>query len=90
MKHLNITVYGLVQGVAFRYYTVEKALILGVNGFVKNQFDGTVYIEAEGEDKVLQDFVTWCRHGPPHSRVTKVFTMECEWQNHQGFELRYY
>ena len=67
-KRLNITVHGLVQGVAFRYYTVEKALQLGVKGFVKNQPDGTVYIEAEGEDRELRDFVAWCRQRSPSGK----------------------
>ena len=88
-KRLNITVHGLVQGVAFRYYTVEKALQLGVKGFVKNQPDGTVYIEAEGEDRELRDFVAWCRQGPPHARVTRVSTTESDRHHHQGFEIRY-
>ncbi len=88
-KRLNITVHGLVQGVAFRYYTVEKAQQLGLKGFVKNQPDGTVYIEAEGEDRVLRDFVAWCRQGPPHARVTQVLTTESDRQPDQGFEIRY-
>ena len=47
------------------------------------------YIEAEGEDRVLRDFVAWCRQGPPHARVTQVLTTESDRQPDQGFEIRY-
>ncbi|MDG1850558.1 MAG: acylphosphatase, partial [Gammaproteobacteria bacterium] len=47
MKHINVTVSGRVQGVYFRATTKEVADTLGVTGFVKNQADGSVYLEAE-------------------------------------------
>ncbi|MFX1410399.1 MAG: acylphosphatase, partial [Promethearchaeota archaeon] len=48
MKRIKIKVYGLVQGVFFRYTTRKVARNLGLAGYVKNMPDGSVLIEAEG------------------------------------------
>jgi acylphosphatase len=49
-KHFNIRISGRVQGVFFRASTKAKAEELGISGFVQNEPDGSVYIEAEGEE----------------------------------------
>ena len=54
MKHLDITVTGLVQGVWFRAGTKEQAGELGLLGWVKNRPEGTVEIHAEGEKPQLE------------------------------------
>ncbi|MFC1615488.1 acylphosphatase [Patescibacteria group bacterium] len=72
MKHINIKIYGDVQGVCFRYYAKEKADKFGLFGFVRNEQDGTVYIEAEGEDDGLNKFLKWCEKGPKFAKVEKV------------------
>jgi acylphosphatase len=56
MKHWNIKVTGKVQGVFFRASTKAVADQLGVKGFVKNLSDGSVYIEAEGDEFALEYF----------------------------------
>ena len=71
-KAVILKVYGKVQGVGFRYYTNRKANELGLKGFVKNKPDGSVYIEAEGEENQLVSFIDWCQDGPSWARVTKV------------------
>jgi acylphosphatase len=68
-KHFNIRITGKVQGVFFRASTKEKADTQNISGFVRNEGDGSVYIEAEGEDENLRNFIQWCRHGPAHARV---------------------
>ena len=72
MKHYNIHIKGMVQGVFFRKYTEMKAEELGVKGFVSNRPDGSVYIEAEAEEDVLREFIKWCYAGSPASRVETV------------------
>lgn len=62
----KIHVMGYVQGVGFRYRTLREAVSRGIKGFVKNMYDGSVYIEAEGTRKELKHFVEWCRKGPGH------------------------
>jgi acylphosphatase len=70
--HLNIVIKGKVQGVFFRDYTSRKANELGIKGFVKNRIDGSVYIEAEGNEKMLEEFISWCHQGSPPSQVEHV------------------
>jgi acylphosphatase len=72
IKNLKMTISGDVMGVGFRdaaYWTARK---LYIGGFVMNEPDGTVYIEAEGEEAALKDFLAWCRTGPITAKVTKV------------------
>jgi acylphosphatase len=88
MKHYNITISGKVQGVFFRKYTVDQALKLRLKGFVRNEPNGDVYCEAEGEEEVLKQFGEWCRKGSPFSKVEKVSIAEADIQNFQSFEIR--
>ena len=67
-----ITIRGKVQGVFFRKFTQDKAMELGILGFVKNMPDGSVYCEAEGDEKKLQLFLDWCGIGSPQSHVAEV------------------
>ena len=58
-----LIIHGRVQGVGFRYFVKQKADVLGITGFVKNQLGGAVYVEAEGEEVQLQLFIHFCRQG---------------------------
>lgn len=71
-RHLSILVSGRVQGVFFRAATKRKADELGITGFVRNQPDGSVYIEAEGDPDNLSVFESWCSAGPPRAQVERV------------------
>ncbi len=88
MKRLNITVYGRVQGIGFRYSALHAAQRLGVKGFVKNCYDGTVYLEAEGDDEPVESFLEWCKKGPSLARVERVVTEQAELRLYTGFEIR--
>lgn len=87
MKHLNIIVTGKVQGVFFRASTKAVANQMGINGLVKNQKDGTVYIEAEAESFILDAFVDWCKEGPDKAIVEHVEISEGEIKNYKNFEV---
>ena len=71
-KRFQIVVSGKVQGVFFRAFTQKKAKSLGLNGFVMNRPDGTVYIDTQGEEETLNQLVAWCWDGSPLSSVTHV------------------
>jgi acylphosphatase len=62
--HYKIHVTGRVQGVGFRWSASNTARSLGIKGFVKNQSDGSVYIEAEGTGEQLKAYTEWCKNGP--------------------------
>lgn len=68
----EIYVYGIVQGVGFRYFTRTHARKLGLTGFVENLFDGSVHIVAEGEEASLKQFIEIVKRGPYGARVDKV------------------
>ncbi len=89
MKRLKITVAGKVQGVFFRGSAREAARRLGLTGFARNQSDGTVYIEAEGEDAALDQFVEWCHRGPSWARVEAVVTAAASPAGYKSFEARF-
>ena len=65
-----------MQGVFFRATTQEKAKEIGVKGFVRNEFDGSVYAEAEGNEEQLSEFVAWCKHGPKMANVESCLVKE--------------
>ena len=88
MKHLSIHVIGKVQGVFFRASTKEEADALGIKGFVRNEWDGSVYIEAEGEEVLLNEFTAWCRHGPSRAKVDEIIIHEGVFKNFSRFEIQ--
>lgn len=87
MKHLNIVIIGKVQGVGFRETTKIIANQMMVQGFVRNEKDGSVYIEAEGDEIFLDEFVNWCNEGPDRSRVESVTVSDGEVKNYRNFEI---
>ncbi|MBI4930754.1 MAG: acylphosphatase [Bacteroidetes bacterium] len=87
MTHFNITVSGKVQRVFYRQSTIEIAIKLGIKGFVKNEPDGNVYIEAEGTEQQLNKLVQWCRKGPPQAVVADVKFSAGEIKNFSSFEI---
>ncbi|WP_326716415.1 acylphosphatase [Vagococcus jeotgali] len=67
---ISMTVYGRVQGVAFRYMTKLLADELNIYGIVTNQIDGSVYIEANGDKLNIQQFIEEVKKSPaPMGRV---------------------
>ena len=62
-----------MQGVAFRAFTRDKALALGLTGFVRNLPDGRVETVASGPEEALAEFTRWLREeGSPYGRVSRV------------------
>ncbi len=86
-RHLKIRVTGRVQGVFYRDSARSEARRLGVTGYARNERDGSVTIEAVGEEKALQLFVEWCRRGPRWARVDEVWTEEGVGADFEGFHI---
>ena len=87
-KSCIIKVYGKVQNVGFRFHTERTAREFQINGFVKNIPDGSVYIEAEGEEEHLDIFVGWCRQGPKWARVDRLELHEQPVTGYTDFKVR--
>jgi len=77
MHQALIIIEGRVQGVAYRYSAQKRAQQLAVCGYAKNLPDGSVEILAQGEKENLDQFIEWCREGPPVANVDRV---EVVWQ----------
>jgi acylphosphatase len=63
---------GRVQGVGFRYFTDRCATELGIFGYVKNLWDGSVEVYAVGTESAVEDLKRQLAEGPRSSRVTSV------------------
>ena len=87
MKHLDIIISGRVQGVFFRATTKAVADQLGVKGTARNRPDGTVFIEAEGDEFSLDIFLEFCNKGSDRSAVEKVEVTESAIKGFQNFEV---
>lgn len=86
----HLWISGRVQGVCFRAYTSDEAQKLGLDGWVRNLYDGRVEALFEGDRDRVDMAVAWCRHGPANARVDDV---ELKWETPQlgleGFSIRY-
>jgi acylphosphatase len=87
---LRAIVHGRVQGVNFRYYTCQQARQIGVTGYVRNLWDGTVEVVAEGPRQKVSQLLTWLQKGP---RMAFVQRVDVQWlpytDEFQHFEVRY-
>lgn len=72
MPVIHLKVVGRVQGVGFRWYVRERALELGLDGWVKNTADGDVEMIASGDHSQLQALEAAARRGPSGARVIDV------------------
>jgi acylphosphatase len=74
LARLEATVFGLVQGVYYRQFTLQEARHLHLMGWVANQADGTVRVVAEGERSDLQRLLDFLHRGSPAAHVEDVET----------------
>jgi len=74
MKKIRIHVYisGRVQGVGFRYSTLQEAKRLGLTGWVRNTFDNKVEAVFEGDENIIEEMLSWCNKGPSMAFVSSV------------------
>lgn len=84
-------IYGQVQGVGFRYSTTHLAKKIHVNGIVRNESDGSVYVEAVGENDQIETFIDELAKGPsPSAKVDKIEILyDSSIPNYNGFGERH-
>lgn len=86
----RVVVRGNVQGVFFRASTRDLAQQHGVNGWVRNDPEGTVTIHLEGPSDAVEQLVSWVRSGgPPRARVEGVDVTTIDDEGHEGFRVRH-
>jgi acylphosphatase len=86
---LKIRITGRVQGVGFRHSALREARYLGIKGYVKNDTDGSVYIEAEAESGQMDLFLNWCRQGPGYGHVDNVTWEQGLPINYSSFSIKF-
>jgi acylphosphatase len=90
MQHnsISLTITGRVQGVGYRYFVLKRANELGLNGFVRNLSDGSVYAEAEGNADEINQLAESCRKGPAFAQVHDVVVSRISPKKHIGFTIQ--
>ncbi len=88
IRSYRIIVKGKVQGVGYRYNAQAQAHKLNLTGLIKNMPDGSVFINAEGEEDNVNAFIEWCYTGPRWAEVSEVAAEEQELTGYQTFEIR--
>jgi acylphosphatase len=88
VKTVHVILEGRVQGVWFRAWTAERAVTLGLRGWVRNRGDGTVEALFSGPSGAVSAMLDACHKGPPLARVDAVRVADTDAQPPSGFEQR--
>ncbi|WP_057738293.1 acylphosphatase [Liquorilactobacillus uvarum] len=90
MQAVKLHVYGRVQGVGFRYCTKMVADQLEISGIVRNEPDGSVYIEAQGKLSELETFIEKIKTSPtPSGKVEKLVITKIPPIDYSSFQITY-
>lgn len=79
---------GTVQGVGYRAACCNRAHELGLGGWVRNEADGSVEVEAEGSPQALGELRLWCEQGPAAAIVNSVTVTQLSPTGADWFEIR--
>jgi acylphosphatase len=82
--HAAVTVRGLVQGVGYRWFVNRYAVQLGLKGVVRNNYDGTVTVEVEGDRSLVEELLLQLKIGP---RSAQVNDLRVEWSEPKNLFL---
>lgn len=89
MRRVRVTVSGRVQGVNFRWATHQKAIEVGVSGWVRNLPNRDVEAEFQGEEIQVEEMLNYVKKGPPAAHVIGTTTEELPpYEGLDGFEVR--
>jgi len=84
----QILIQGKVQNVGFRYFTFKTARMFNLSGFVKNEMDGSVYIEVEGDENNVTEFIREVKKGPSWARIDHFDVNASPVQNFSEFYVK--
>ncbi|OUL37035.1 acylphosphatase [Nostoc sp. T09] len=85
----HVFISGRVQGVGYRYATVDTASQLGLTGWVRNLPDSRVEAVFEGVREVVEEMIRWCHIGPPAAVVKNVVVEYEQPESLRGFEVKH-
>ena len=87
MKTIRLTIKGKVQGVFYRATAKDIADQFGIKGWVRNLPNNNVEITATAAEELLQEFIAWCKEGPPRAKVDDVIVEELNLEEFNGFRI---
>ncbi len=85
VQRVRLVIFGRVQAVWYRGWTVDEATARGLDGWVRNRRDGTVEAVFQGAPEVVEAMIEACRQGPPAARVTNIERFDHEAPIPPGF-----
>lgn len=85
-RAVDVRAIGHVQGVFFRARCAEEAGRLGVTGWVRNEYDGSVRGHFEGSRDAVDTLVAWCHDGSERAVVQRVEVTDAPMEGCTGFE----
>jgi acylphosphatase len=88
MIRRRVIVKGRVQGVFFRQGCQREAVAVGVAGWIRNNYDGSVEAALEGDPDAVERVVSWMRVGPSGSVVTDVDIIDEDLVGERTFRIR--
>ena len=88
MTRKHITFYGWVQGVGFRWRARHAADLYGCTGWVRNDYDGSVTMEIQGEESAIDNVILAIERGT----YVKIENMDVKTlpvdETERGFKVR--
>jgi len=85
VQAVRVVISGRVQGVGYRYWAVERAVALGIDGWVRNRNDGTVEALFAGPPDAVRAMIATCREGPRFAAVAEIVEHPAEVPETNGF-----
>lgn len=89
LQQIHVLITGKVQGVGYRFWTVNQAEKLGINGWVRNLADGSVEAVFEGDSQAIEQMIQACYTGSRAAVVEHVKVERGTFASIEGFKLRY-
>jgi len=83
----RLVISGRVQGVGFRVWMQEHAMVLGVSGWVRNRVDGSVEALVAGDVAAVEELLRLCRRGPRMAQVVSIDEEMADPPDYPGFHL---
>ncbi|MDE6233232.1 MAG: acylphosphatase [Lachnospiraceae bacterium] len=83
----HILFYGHVQGVGFRYHAKHGADMLGLSGWVRNLYDGSVEMEVQGREEDIDKLIVLLQQGK-YIDITDMKVKNKELENDISFRIR--
>jgi acylphosphatase len=86
MNAKRLIIAGRVQGVGYRTWMAQKALALGISGWVRNRADGSVEALIAGDIAAVEELSRLCRRGPRMAEVSSISEELADPPEDPGFE----